>query len=128
MLTIDLDELAGIATLIPEGELQKEDFELAAQRIDPYIEKHGRLRGIIIFVQSFPGWDSFAALSSHLHFVREHHKKIECVALVTDSPIAIVAENLATHFVRAEIKHFEFQQIEQARQWVLDNSDHDFSD
>ena len=106
MLSVKIDEVNGVAMLEPNGPLSKNDFESAAQVIDPYITKTGRLNGLIIHTQSFPGWDSFAALSSHLRFVKEHHKKISRIALVTDSAIGNLAEPVASHFVNAEIKLF----------------------
>lgn len=36
---------------------------------------------------SFPGWESFAALVSHMRFVRDHHRSIGKVAAVSDSII-----------------------------------------
>jgi len=61
MLSVNLNALVGIAVLQPDGELSTEDFQSARKIIDPYIESAGKLKGIIIHVQSFPGWDSFAA-------------------------------------------------------------------
>ena len=118
MLTVNIDEANGIAILEPNGPLSKGDFESAAKTIDPYIEKSGSLKGIIIRVDSFPGWDSFAALSSHLKFVKAHHKKISRVALSTDSVIGKFAETIASHFVNAEIKVFPFNALDTARKWI----------
>jgi len=118
MLSVNIDEPNGIAILEPNGPLSKSDFELAAKIIDPYIEKSGALKGIIIRVDSFPGWDSFAALSSHLEFVKGHHKKISRVALSTDSVIGKFAEAIASHFVNAEIKTFPFNALDTARKWI----------
>ena len=118
MLSVKIDEINGIAILEPGGALSKSDFESAAAIIDPYIEKTGRLNGLIIHVEHFPGWDSFAALSAHLRFVREHHKEISRVALSTDSAIGNFAEPIASHFVNAEIKVFPFQELAAAREWV----------
>lgn len=119
MLTIKIDEENGIAILEPEGPLSKSDFESATKVIDPYIEKTGHLNGLIIHTKSFPGWDSFAALVSHLRFVKEHHKKISRVALSTDSKIGGFAEAVASHFVNAEIKRFSYQELEQAKFWII---------
>ena len=119
MLNVKLDEAKGIATLEPNGKLSQNDFETAAKIIDPYIEKAGELNGIIIHVKSFPGWDSFGALVKHLNFVKEHHKNVERVAFATDSPIGGFAEHIASHFVNALIKHFSFDQLEDAEKWVL---------
>ena len=118
MLSVEIDEGNGIAVLEPDGALSKGDFELAAKIIDPYIEKTGQLRGLIIHTKSFPGWDSFAALSSHLRFVKDHHRKISRVAISTDSVVGNFAEAVAGHFVNAEIKLFSFQELEPARNWV----------
>lgn len=118
MLTINLDEIDGIAILEPDGELSESDFKSAAGIIDPYIEKSGRLNGIIIHVKSFPGWDSLSALMTHLTFVKGHHKKVDHVAFVTDSPIGRFAENVASHFVSAQIKGFPFNEMEAAKKWI----------
>jgi len=122
MLSVNLNALVGIAVLQPDGELSTEDFQSARKIIDPYIESAGKLKGIIIHVQSFPGWDSFAALISHLNFIKDHHKQVSHIALVTDSPVGGFAENIASHFVSAEIKSFAFSELEAAEQWILSTS------
>lgn len=124
MLSVNLDEIKGIAVLEPDGKLSKNDFESAAQIIDPYIEKSGKLNGIVIHVKSFPGWDSFSALIKHLKFVKAHHKKVSRVAFATDSPIGGFAEHIASHFVSAEIKHFSFCELENSKKWILDDTLH----
>jgi len=121
MLKVDLDEVAGIAILQPDGELSESDFAAAAKIIDPYLQKHDELKGILIHVQLFPGWDSFASLIAHLKFVRAHHRKVSRVALATDSPIGGFAEDIASHFVNAEIKNFDFSELDAARQWILES-------
>jgi hypothetical protein len=119
MLTVKLDQEDGIVILEPNGALTKSDFESAANAINPFIEKLGKLNGIIIHVKSFPGWDSFAALITHLKFIKDHHQKVTHVAFVTDSPIGNIAEKLGNHFVKAEVKDFSFNELEQAHNWVL---------
>ena len=119
MLNITLVEQHGIATLAPDGPLSKGDFQSAAGIIDPYIEKSGHLNGLIILTESFPGWDSFQAMHSHLTFVKEHHKKIPRIAFVTDSVISNLAETIGTHFVSADIKSFGYGELDKARAWIL---------
>lgn len=119
MLTVNLNAMAGIAILQPAGELSVADFKAASKIIDPYIESAGKLKGIIIHVQSFPGWDSFAALISHFKFIKEHHKQVSHIALVTDSAIGGFAENIASHFVSAEIKSFAFNELDAAEKWII---------
>ncbi|MFB3091286.1 MAG: STAS/SEC14 domain-containing protein [Gammaproteobacteria bacterium] len=119
MLSVEIDEVSGLAILEPDGPLTKGDFELAAKVIDPYIENTDQFSGIIIHTESFPGWDSFAALASHLRFVKEHHKKISRVAISTNSVIGNFSEAVASHFVNAEIKLFSYQELEQAKDWII---------
>ena len=121
MLRVTLDEENSIAILEPQGALSKDDFVLAAEVIDPFIEKGGILQGIIIYVKDFSGWDSFKALLKHFEFVKEHHKKVAHVAFVTDSLVGEFAEHIGRHFVQAEVKNFSFDALEEAKQWIQGN-------
>jgi len=67
MLNVKLNEPRGIAILEPDGKLSEEDFKSVAGIIDPYLEKSGELNGIIIRAKTFPGWNSFSALITHLN-------------------------------------------------------------
>ncbi|MCP4286914.1 MAG: STAS/SEC14 domain-containing protein [Gammaproteobacteria bacterium] len=122
MLTVQLITKVGIVILEPDGALTVDDFEAAAEKIDPYIKEKGKLNGLIIHSESFPGWDSFAALATHLRFVKNHHQKISHVALVTDSPVGKMAEVMASHFISAKMKDFRYEELENARSWILESS------
>lgn len=122
MLQVKLDKDAGIVTVIPSASLNEQDFTLLASEIDPYIEKEGKLNGLIIQVESFPGWEDFAGLISHLKFVREHHKKIEKVAAVTDGKIVSVMPRIVDHFVNAKVKYFPYESLDEALSWVRTKS------
>ena len=124
MLNVGLDEATGIAVLQPVGELAESDFVSAAKIIDAYIEKHGGLKGVVIHVKSFPGWDSFGSLVAHLKFVKAHHKELSRVAFATNSPIGKLAEKVANHFVAAEVRNFDFGDLDAAKQWVMGSETH----
>ena len=119
MLKVELNEATGIAILKPDGALSKKDFIYASSVIDPYIEKAGKLNGLIISTRKFPGWESFGSLIKHFKFVKDHHKKLSRLAIVTDSVLGDFAEIIVTHFVSAEIKHFAFDELSKAQSWVL---------
>ena len=118
MLSVQVDAAKGVAVLAPDGALTREDFVRAAQAIDPHIERAGKLNGIVVHIEKFPGWDSFGALASHLKFVREHHAKLKRVALCTDSALGNVAPRIGRHFVAAEIRAFKFAEYDLARAWA----------
>ena len=118
MLTVELENKTGIATLIPEGKLSETDFVKVADVIDPYIDAKGKLNGLIIYTEKFPGWQSFSSMIKHIKLVKEHHNKIAHVALVTDSVLADFAETMATHFISATIRKFQFNELENAKRWI----------
>src|SRR4051812_39253737 len=106
MIDHSLDTESSILTVRPKSTLQREDFEQLAREVDPFIESSGGLAGLIVEIASFPGWDSLGALAAHLRFVRDHHRRVAKVAVVTDAALGTLAEKLASHFVSATIKHF----------------------
>ena len=122
MLNVRIEKTDGVVQLEPDGPLSKQDFESAATLVDSYIEEGGKINGLVIYTKSFPGWDSFAALSSHLRFVKEHHKIIARVAFATDSLVGNFAEKVASHFVNAEIRVFSYQELGQALEWAAGSS------
>lgn len=55
---------------------------------------------------------------SHLRFVRNHHAHIKKVTDVTDSAFGVIAPSLANQFVRAEARHFTFEDRDAAIGWL----------
>jgi hypothetical protein len=108
----------GVLVIRPEGALRAEDFSALAGAVDPYIEQHGGLRGVLVEAPAFPGWESFAALVSHLRFVRDHHRQIRRIAVVTDSPLLSAAPRIASHFVSAEVRAFGARGRDAALAWI----------
>jgi SpoIIAA-like len=122
MIDYDLDTAHSIVLVRPQSRLNKDDFAKLAKAVDPLIETTGDLAGLILDAPSFPGWENFGSMVSHLRFVRDHHKHVKKVAVVTDSALGDLAEHLASHFVSAEIKHFPAGRTEAARQWIVSGS------
>jgi SpoIIAA-like len=122
MIEYDLDTAHSILLVRPKSALDTTDFVELAKAVDPQIEASGDLAGLIIDAPAFPGWDSFGTMVNHFRFVRDHHKHIKKVALVTDSHLGDVAEHLASHFVSAKIRHFPAEQLGQAREWIINGT------
>jgi hypothetical protein len=121
MIAHELLRDKGILIVKPEGPLEKTDFETLAREVDPYIEAQGKLNGLLISAKLFPGWKNFAALVSHLRFVKNHHQKIKKVAAVTDSGFLSIMPHIATHFVDAEVQHFEYRDKDHALEWLTES-------
>ena len=118
MLHHDLRRDQGILILRPEGALRAEDFVSLAGAVDPYLEQSGELKGIVVDAPAFPGWENFAGLVSHLRFVRDHHRHVRKIAVVTGSAFLSVAPKIAGHFVGAEVKVFEPGGRDAALAWI----------
>jgi hypothetical protein len=118
MLNFELLRDRSILIVSPSGPLEKADFEHLAKEVDPFIASKGKLVGLMIYTETFPGWESFGALVSHLKFVADHHQRIERIAAVTDSGILKVMPRIADHFVEAQVKHFEFREKDRALAWL----------
>jgi hypothetical protein len=108
----------GVLSVFPTGALSERDFTALSGLVDPYIEAHGALRGLMIEAERFPGWDSFAALATHIRFVRNHERHIRRVAVVTNSPLLELLPALARHFVQADVRSFAFDQRDAAFVWL----------
>jgi hypothetical protein len=106
MLNHQLHHDDGILVLSPEGPLEASDFTLLARQVDHYLEHHSKLRGVLIRVQSFPGWEDFDALIAHVKFLKDHLSKIEKVAVVAGGAMATIVPPVANYFVHAEVKRF----------------------
>jgi SpoIIAA-like len=118
MLRHELLADRGILVLKPEGALRAEDFAALASVVDPYIDAHGGLKGLLIEAPSFPGWENFAGLVSHMRFVRDHHRLIRRIAVVSDSTLLAFAPKLANHFVSAEVRAFAGAERAAALAWI----------
>ncbi|MCP5242690.1 MAG: STAS/SEC14 domain-containing protein [Burkholderiales bacterium] len=119
MIEYTFDTEHAILYVQPKSSLEENDFVQLAKTVDPFIEKNGDLAGIIIQTPTFPGWKSLGAMAKHFRFVRDHHKHIKKIGLVTDSSIGDVAEHLASHFVSAEIRRFSAGEFEAAKRWII---------
>ncbi|MDQ6982369.1 MAG: STAS/SEC14 domain-containing protein [Mariprofundus sp.] len=121
MIHFNIDEEHAILTVCPEGALSEQDFARVAAAVDPIIELQGELTGLIIHTKAFPGWDSFASMLSHFRFVRDHHRHIKKLAVVSDSAVLNIFPHISAHFISAELKHFHFNEYSDALTWLQAN-------
>ena len=118
MISAKLDRKTGILHLRPSGPLEEADFALLSDVVDPYIKEKGSLAGLVVEIDRFPGWKNLAGMLSHFRFVKNHHRKVRRVALVTDARIGKIGAKVARHFVAADIKRFPAGSVAEARKWI----------
>jgi hypothetical protein len=108
----------GILIIEPDSSLQASDFDMLSSIVDPYIKDNGKLNGLIIHTDSFPGWQDFGAMLAHVKFVKDHHAHISKVAAVADEGIIAILPAIADHFVKADVRHFGADDLESAIEWT----------
>lgn len=118
MIVFELDRKHRILTVSPQGPLSEDDFRHVAEAVDPLILESGSLAGIAIRADHFPGWRSFAALLGHFRFVRDHHRHVRRLAVVSDSAALTILPQIANHFVAAEVRHFAYNDYVGALAWI----------
>ena len=120
MLEFELSKDSGVLVLKPHGPLNADDFDAVTEQVDAYIKDNGNLHGVMIYAKTFPGWEDFSGLISHLRFVRNHHKHINKLATVSDSKVLTIMPKLAGHFIGAEARHFDSADLYAAEIWLAD--------
>jgi hypothetical protein len=108
----------GVFVIEAKRTLAAQDFEALALTVDPWIESHGSLRGVVVHAHAFPGWENLGSFMWHVQFVRDHHRKIKRIALAVDDKLAILAPRIGEHFVSAEIRVFPSDQLGAAVAWA----------
>jgi len=122
MLDYELHRAEKLLIVKPMGRLNSADFEKLIEEVDPYIRERGNLNGLMIYAKSFPGWANFASFLSHMKFVKDHHRKIRKIAAVTGGGILSIMPQIANHFVRAEIRHFDYEDKDAALRWLASDN------
>jgi hypothetical protein len=117
-LSFRLIRESGVLVVRPTGPLGPEHFDAVAMTVDPWIESHGALEGLVVHAREFPGWEDLGAFIRHVQFVREHHLQVHRVALVADSRLAHLMPKLGEHVITAEVKHFRYDELNLAISWA----------
>lgn len=109
---------AGVIVVEIQGALRASDFASLAATADAWIGKNGSLNGLVLHAHHFPGWESLRSVISHVRFVRDHHREVKRIALVTDSRLASLTSQIAEHFVAAKIDVFGYDGLDAAIVWA----------
>lgn len=118
MIEYKIYEKESILIATPKSPITVEDFNNISKDVDNYLQKHSMINGVVIYVKNFKGWENFSSLINHLKFVKNHHEFIKKLAVVTDDTILSYLPNIASHFVNAKIKHFNYIDKGKAIQWI----------
>lgn len=118
MINLSLNRNKGYAILAVTGPISVYDIENLTKEVDQYIDEFGELSGLIIKVEKFPGWDNLDSFFHHLKFIKDHHKVIGKVGFMTQDNLISNFPSLANHFVKAELRRFNFGHMDEAVDWI----------
>jgi len=118
--TVRLMSEPGVVVIEVAEPLRAADFEALAATVDRWLATHGTLQGVVVHARAIPGWENLGALLRHLRFVRDHHRRVHRVALAVDGVLAGLAPVVADHFVRAQLRHFRYDALDDAIAWAAD--------
>jgi hypothetical protein len=108
----------GVIVVELHGPLREEDFEAIAATADKWIADHGYLAGIVVHARAFPGWQDFEGFRHHVRFLQDHHRDVRRVAVASESAVAKIAPRIAAPFVRAQLKTFAYDELDEAIAWA----------
>jgi len=107
----------GVLEIRPTGKLQESDFRSLAIQIDGWIKSSGHLR-LLVNATAFEGWADTHAASEHFRFVRDHHEKVDRIALLAGHEWQHWIASFAAHFVHPELRVFKATERTQAMAWL----------
>jgi hypothetical protein len=114
---------SGVLVVEVTDPLRAQDLDALAATADAWLATHDGLPGVVLHARTFPGWENVGGLLRHVRFVRDHHRAVRRVALAADARLADLVPRLAEHFVKAEIRHFGYDELDDAVAWAAGADD-----
>ena len=124
MINIDIKRSENVFVLSLDGSVSSDDFRNVGSTIDTYINEHDATPRLVIQVSGVPHWENLEAMIAHFQLVRDHHKIVPKVAIVSDSNALALAHIFVDHFTGAKIRQFPEDALDDAINWVVMDEDH----
>ncbi len=100
-----------------KGNVRANDFDHIRQHIDELIAKHGTIR-LLLDASEFEGWQDVDAAKTHFMFVKEHHNRVERIAILGNHQWQYWLASAIGVFLHPEVKCFESGEQGTAREWL----------
>jgi hypothetical protein len=124
VLHIDIRARDNVFIVTPEGSISADQIDDLATRVNTYINETDRVPNLVLHTKSVPHWSNFNALKTHLRFIKNHHRVVAKVAIVSDVKLLWLAKSLVDHFVGAKVRRFDEEAIDDAIAWAQTEDDH----
>lgn len=124
MIDIEIKRAENVFVLKPEGSISAGDFRSVATTIDEYINDHDAVPRLVFQLGQLPLWQDLDAMAAHFHLVRDHHKVIPRVAVVTDNALLALLRPVIDVFTGAKVRRFPSDALDDAINWAAMEKDH----
>ncbi len=120
MIELQSDVGGKVLSVKMSGKLSKEDYEQFVPEVESLIKKHGKIR-ILLQMHDFHGWTA-GALWEDIKFDIKHFGDIERLAMVGERKWEAGMATFCKPFTSAKIRYFDVSDMDQARQWIEEES------
>lgn len=124
MIDVEIRRSENVIVARPEGRISAEDFRSFASTIDGYINEHDAVPRLVFRLDELPNWKDADAMLAHFHLVKDHHKVIPRVAVVSDSSLLALLRPLVDQFTGARVRRFPADALDDAINWAAMEEDH----
>ena len=107
-----------VLRIVAPRKLYAEDFHQITPDVDSFISQHGKIR-LLIDVSSFHGWNNATALLRHIRFVKDHHQKVEQIAVVGARNWQHWVIGVVRLIVHPEVRAYDKSQQSEALRWIV---------
>ena len=95
-----------------------EDHDTGDPQIDSLIIQHGKIR-LLIDASGFNGWENIAAFENHAVFIKNHHQKIERIAVIATHDWQHWVIGAVRMFLHPEVRAYDKSHEAEALQWIV---------
>ena len=117
MLSYKEYDNAHAVEIVIGGRVSTEEFNRVASKLEAFIARHGKVR-VLEVVRDFEGMDA-GAFWHDIKFSLRHLKDFNRVAVCSSPEIRNLWSALVAPFMDCEVEHFEPDEIEAARDWLM---------
>jgi hypothetical protein len=88
------------------------------QNLRQNLNQYGKIR-LLIDASGFNGWETIAAFENHAGFIKNHHQKIERIAVIATHDWQHWVISAVRMFLHPEVRADDKSQEAEALQWIV---------
>ncbi len=108
---------SNVLKIIAPEKLRADDFHKIAPQIDSIVNQHGKIR-LLIDASEFNGWENIAAFENHAEFVKNHHQKVERIAVIAIHDWQRWLIGAVRIFLHPEVRAYDKGHESEAQKWI----------